>query len=55
MLAWLVRILLILAAPIAAFLVARDELNFTFVQAMLAIILITLIVGLAAAWRARSH
>ena len=49
MLGWIVRILFILAAPIAAMLVSRDALNFGFVQTMIAMILMTGFVGLLAA------
>jgi hypothetical protein len=48
--AWIVRILFILAAPIAALLVSRDALNFGIVQTMVAMILVTGFVALAAAW-----
>jgi hypothetical protein len=54
MLSWIVRILFIMAAPIAALLVSRDALNFGLVQTMVAIILIVAFVGLAAAWTARN-
>ena len=50
MLGWIVRILFILAAPIAALLVSRDALNFGLVQTFAAMILIVAFVGLAAAW-----
>jgi hypothetical protein len=53
MLGWIVRILFILAAPIAALLVSRDALNFSLVQTLVAIVLIVAFVGLAAAWTAR--
>jgi hypothetical protein len=53
MLGWIVRILFILAAPIAALLVSRDALNFGLVQTLMAIVLIVAFVGLAAAWTAR--
>jgi hypothetical protein len=53
MLGWIVRILFILAAPIAALLVSRDALNFGLVQTLVAIVLIVTFVGLAAAWTAR--
>jgi hypothetical protein len=53
MLGWIVRILFILAAPIAALLVSRDALNFGLVQTLVAIVLIVAFVGLAAAWTAR--
>jgi hypothetical protein len=53
MLGWIVRILFILAAPIAALLVARDELNFGLVQTFVAMFLLIGLIGLAAAWSAR--
>jgi hypothetical protein len=49
MLVLIVRILFILAAPFAALLVSRDALNFSFVQTMVAMILMTGFVGLLAA------
>jgi hypothetical protein len=53
MLGWIVRILFILAAPIAALLVSRDALNFSLIQTFVAMLLLTGFVGLAAAWTAR--
>jgi hypothetical protein len=53
MMAWIVRILFILAAPITALLVSRDALNFGLIQTMVAIMLIVAFVGLAAAWTVR--
>ena len=53
MLNWIVRILFILAAPIAALLVSRDALNFGLVQTLVAMILVVALVGLAAAWTMR--
>jgi hypothetical protein len=53
MLAWIVRILFIMAAPIAALLVSRESLNFSLLQTMIAIILLVAFIGLAAALTAR--
>ena len=53
MLSWLVRILFILAAPVAALLVSRDALNFGLVQTLVAVVLIVAFVGVAAAWSTR--
>ena len=53
MLGWIVRILFILAAPIAALLVSRDTLNFGLVQTFVAMILVVAFLGLLAAWTAR--
>ena len=54
MLGWIVRILFMLAAPIAALLVSRDALNFSLVQTFVAMILLVAIIGLAAAWTSRA-
>ncbi len=53
MLSWIVRILFILAAPIAALLVSRDALNFGLVETMVAIVLMVGFVAAGAAWTAR--
>jgi hypothetical protein len=47
------RILLLLAAPIAALFVARDALNFGVVQMIVATILFTSMVAAAAFWPRR--
>jgi hypothetical protein len=47
------RILLLLAAPIAALFVARDALNFGVVQMIVATILFTAMVAAAAFWPRR--
>jgi hypothetical protein len=48
MLSWLVRILFVLAAPIAALLVPRDALNFGLIQTLVAIMVLAALIGLAA-------
>jgi len=56
--AWIIRLFLIIAAPIAALLVARDSLNFDIVQTFVAILLMTALLGFGAIWtthRQRSH
>ncbi len=53
MLSWIVRILLMMAAPITALLVSRDALNFGLIQTMVGILLIVAFVALGAAWTAR--
>lgn len=56
--AWIIRLFLIIAAPIAALLVARDSLNFDIVQTFVAILLMIALLGFGAAWtdhRRRSH
>jgi hypothetical protein len=52
-LGWIVRILFILAAPIAALLVSREALNFGLVQTFVAMILMVAFVALAALWTGR--
>lgn len=51
--AWIVRILLYVAAPITALFVARDALNFGVVQMMVATVLAAALVGVAAFWPSR--
>ena len=51
--AWIVRILFVLAAPIAAWFVARDATNFDVVQMTVAIVLFVGFVGALAFWPAR--
>ena len=47
------RLLLLLAAPIAALFVARDALNFSLVQTMVASVLFAILVAVAAFWPRR--
>ena len=53
MLAWIVRCLLLVAAPIAALFVSRDALNFGIVEMLVAIILMVGVVLAASAWTLR--
>ena len=46
--AWIVRILLFIAAPIAGLFVARDALNFGFFQMIVATVLVATSVGILA-------
>jgi hypothetical protein len=50
---WIVRLLLMIAAPITALFVARDALNFGVLQTFVATLLVAGFVALAAAWRLR--
>lgn len=50
MLAWIIRCLLLLAAPIAALFVSRDALNFGVIEMLVAIMLMVGAVLAAAAW-----
>lgn len=51
-LTWLLRPLLIVAAAIAGWFVAEDAANFSVIQLVVAILLITVAVILAAFWEA---
>jgi hypothetical protein len=53
MVAWIIRALLFLVAPIAALFVARDALNFGVIETLVAIMLIVLFVLAAAVWTLR--
>jgi hypothetical protein len=53
MLAWIVRCLLLLAAPIAALFVSRDALNFGIIEMLVATMLIVGFVLAVAAWTLR--
>lgn len=53
MLAWIIRCLLLLAAPIAALFVSRDALNFGVIETLVAVILIVGFALAAAAWTLR--
>ena len=55
MLAWIVRCLLFLAAPIAALFVSRDAVKFGIVEMLVGIILIVGFVMAAAAWTLRHN
>jgi hypothetical protein len=53
MLAWIIRCLLLLAAPIAALFVSRDALNFGVFEMLVAVILMVGVVLAAAVWSLR--
>lgn len=48
--AWIVRLLMFIAAPITAFFVARDTLNFGIVQTMIAMLLVVVFLSAIAFW-----
>ena len=50
---WIVRLLLMIAAPITALFVARDALNFGVLQTFVATVLIAGFIALVAVWRLR--
>ena len=50
MLNWLVRLLMICAAAIAAWFVARDAPNFTIVQALVLLVLMAVLLVVAIIW-----
>jgi hypothetical protein len=53
-LAWVVRLLLFLAAPVAARFVSRDELNFGVVEMLVATMMIAGIALDIAVWKLRT-
>jgi hypothetical protein len=53
MIAWIVRVLLFLAAPVATLFASRDALNFGVIETLVAIMLISLLVLAAAVWTSR--
>ena len=55
MLGWIVRIIFVIAAPITALFVARDALNFGLIQTFVAMLLVTALVGLIAAYSGRKR
>lgn len=52
MLGWLIRALMLLAGFITSWFIARDELKFNTIQMVIAILLFTLVVAIAAFWPA---
>jgi len=50
MLSWLVRLLMVLAAAIAAWFVARDAPNFSMVQALVLLLLMLVLLFAAVFW-----
>ncbi|EHL30061.1 hypothetical protein [Legionella drancourtii] len=50
MLGWIVRLLLVMSGSIASWFVARDALNFAVVQMVIAVLLFTLVIAIAAFW-----
>ena len=53
MLSWIVRVFLIVAAPIAALLVSPDTPKFELVQSFIALVLMVGFIVMAAAWTKR--
>ena len=53
--AWVARILFAIAALIAALLVEHDALNFSVIQMLVSVILITAMLGAASFWSMRRH
>ena len=51
--AWLIRLILVIAAAITSLFVARDDLNFSIIQTLLTITLLIGAAVIAAAWMAR--
>jgi uncharacterized membrane-anchored protein len=50
---WMLRVILVLAAPIAALFVSRDALNFGIVETLVAVTLVAGFAVLAAVWSLR--
>lgn len=50
MLDWIVRLLLVISGAITSWFVARDALNFAVVQMVIAVLLFTLVIFIAAFW-----
>lgn len=50
MLDWIVRLLLVVSGSLASWFVARDALNFAVVQMVIAVLLFTLVIFIAAFW-----
>jgi len=55
MLGWIGRIPFVIAAPVTAPFVARDALNFGLIQTFVALLLVTGLAGLGAAYSGRSR
>ncbi len=51
--AWILRVVLIIAAPLTALFVSRDALNFGVVETLVAVTLIAGLAVLAAVWPRR--
>lgn len=49
----IVRVLMVLAAPITALFLARDAASFSIVQTMISMILFTVIIAIIAFWPRR--
>ena len=50
MLNWILRPIMAIAAVIAGWFVARDAVNFSMIEMVVGLLLITALVGLAACW-----
>jgi len=50
MISWIVRLLMIAAGAVTGWVVAEDAPNFGIIQVMVALLLLTLIVGVLAFW-----
>ena len=47
---WILRPIIAIAAVIAGWFVARDAVNFSVIQMVVGLLLITALIGLAACW-----
>ena len=50
MLNWILRPIMVIAAVIAGWFVARDAVNFSVIQMVVGLLLITTLVAIAACW-----
>ena len=50
MLNWILRPIMVIAAVIAGWFVARDAVNFSIIQMVVGLLLITALVAVAACW-----
>lgn len=53
MIGWIVRILMIVAGAVTSWAIAKDAPNFSVIQMMVALFLLTLVVAVFAFWPAR--
>lgn len=50
MVEWIIKLLLVISGSVASWFVARDALNFAIVEMVIAVLLFTIIVFIAAFW-----
>ncbi|WP_058535206.1 hypothetical protein [Legionella saoudiensis] len=50
MVEWIIKLLLVISGSVASWFVARDALNFAIVQMVIAVLLFTVVIFIAAFW-----